>query len=878
MTWDRDRYLADVLEPARRAGNVPPPDLYARYGLSRDLRDQAVFTGQIADVVAFWRELRTRRTYARLAEMLIAAHAELERSGRLTLRSFAERHADARRGQLERLTRLAEAEAGAATHVGPATAQRISGALDGAVSEADIIGALGRAGVRVVGEFPKLPRVPHPKQADLVRYVTQLGVRLSAAVVFGDAVGRGFGILDGFRLADGQVLGETEIAAAGSRIAELSHADPAKAPSENVLAILRAAERKPGDLDALLLSEIVEPLRALARSGFLQRAVATQAQELGLAEDEAGLIAAAILAPDTLDGLRQRIEQELTAGRLRSAQRLAADLPADDPLRERAAAVAADVSALVRRADAERGLGRDEQVAALLAEAIGMARDDAALPERLAAIAPPPPAEASARVDGNHVLITWKPSPASAGPVQYRVMRGTDRAPASPSEGRAAVTRTERTDVTDGEAPAGTELFYSVFAARGGDAWSPPAGAPPVIFIPEVADVSVSVSDASVGASWRPHPGADAVRVVRRQDRPPRGPDDGTAVEASLTGFTDTGLRTGTEYHYQIVTSYRGADGGHRHSAGVVIQAVPEPALRPVDVLDVTGPGDSTTVFVAGWTPPPYGRVRLVLSDLPLPWPAGTCLGPADTAGLAEIPGIPHHGTDGRDVLELRPPTGKHYVTALTLGRNAAVVGSNAEVWLAVPVRGLSAHRMHDEVRLGWIWPDHATDAMVRWPGGEHGCSRRSYEDEGGVVVRIGAAQTTVEVRAIYPRRGGPLISPGVKAQVPARGVAVSYRIRHTSWRPRQRTFELATEEATRLPTLVVVRTTSRYAPDDPHQGETIKRVEPQDISPGQPVTFTVETGKGPAWVACFVDPDTPAAPARGILLFPPPGEEMRIR
>ena len=877
MTWDRDRYLADVLEPARRAGNVPPPDLYVRYGLPRDLRDQAVFAGQIADVVVFWRELRTKRTYARLAEMLIAAHAELERNGRLTPQSFAERHADARRGQLGRLTRLAEAEAGAATHVGPATVRRLYGALDGAVSEADISAALGRAGVRVVGEFPKLPRVPHPKQADLARYVTQLGARVSAAVVFGDAVGRGFAILDGFRLADGRVLEETAIAEAGHRIAQLSHADPAKAPSDNVLAILRAAARKPGDLDALLLSEIVEPLRALARTGFKQRAVATLAQELGLAEEEAGLIAAAILAPDTLDAVRQQAEQELTAGRLRSAQRLAADLPADDPVRERAAAVAAEVSALVRRADAERGLGRDEQAATLLAEAIGMARDDDALAERLAAIPPPPPADASARMDGDHVLITWKPSPA-AGPVQYRVVRGTDRAPASPSEGRTAVTRTERTDATDGEAPAGTELCYSVFAARGGDAWSPPARTPPVIFTPEVAGVSVSVSDASIGVSWRPHPGADTVRVVRREDRPPRGPDDGTAVEASLTGFTDTGLRTGAEYHYQIVTSYRGADGEHRHSAGVVIRAVPEPALRPVDVLDVTGPGDAATVFVAGWTPPPYGRVRLVLSDAPLPWPAGTCLTPADVAGLAEIPGIPQHGTDGRDVLELRPPTGKHYVTALTLGRNAAVVGSNAEVWLAEPVRGLSADRMHDQVRLAWIWPDHATDAVVRWPGGEHCCSRRHYEDEGGPVVTIGAAQTTVEVRAIYPRRGGQLISPRVKTQVPARGVAVSYRIRHTSWRPRQRSFELVTEEATRLPALVVVRTTSRYAPDDPHEGETIKRVEPQDISPGQPVTFTVETGKGPGWVACFADPDAPAAPGRGILLFPPPEEEMRVR
>ena len=102
-------------------------------------------------------------------------------------------------------------------------------------------------------------------------------------MVFGDAASRGFRILGGFRLADGRGLGEAEIAAARNRWQALPYADPAMTPSENVLAILRAAARVPGELDTLLLSEIVERLRPLARSGFVQRAIATQAHELGLA-------------------------------------------------------------------------------------------------------------------------------------------------------------------------------------------------------------------------------------------------------------------------------------------------------------------------------------------------------------------------------------------------------------------------------------------------------------------------------------------------------------------------------------------------------------------------------------------------------------------
>ena len=74
------------------------------------------------------------------------------------------------------------------------------------------------------------------------------------------------------------------------------------------------------------------------------------------------------------------------------------------------------------------------------------------------------------------------------------------------------------------------------------------------------------------------------------------------------------------------------------------------------------------------------------------------------------------------------------------------------------------------------------------------------------------------------------------------------------------------------------MRTTGRYAPDDPAEGQAIGHVEPQDITPGQPVTVQVEVTKGPAWVACFVDPEGAEAEAGRILLFPPPAEEMKVR
>jgi hypothetical protein len=883
VRWDPEQYRLEVLEPARRAGNVPPADLYVRYGLPGDIPDGKAFSGQIAEVVAYWQSLKSRRTYARLAETLLKAHADLERGGRLSRAKFAESQAHAHREQTERLSRLASAEAGAATHVGPVTVARLQGALGGSVSEAEVRKELRKAGVRVVGEFPELPARPHPKLADLVQQVQLLGLRLSTEVVFGDAVFSGFRVLNGFRLADGRSLDDRAITGARHRVDALPHSDPAKTSSENVLAILRTVGRNPAELKTLLLTEITERLWPFAESGFVQRAIAAQARDLGLDEDEAGLIAAAMLARNTAGAVRQQVEEELAASRLRSAQRLAAALPADDPLRQRVADRDAEVAALARRADEELAHGRGEQAARLLHEAAVLAGDDARLPERLAALPPPPPGKAAARVDGDHVLITWQASPALAGRVHYLVMRNNDRAPASPAEGTAVATRTERQDIADAQAPPGTALFYSVFATRdgvsGGHAWSPPAVTPSVIFTPEVTGLTVEASETAVAFSWRVHAGTETIIARRAQDHPPAGPDDGTAVQASLAGLTDRGLHCGTEYFYRIMASYRTQAGQRRLSAGVVVPVVPEPAPEPVTSLHVRLPANGSAGVVAAWAPVRHGQVRLARTGKPPRWPVGTRLTPDEAALLGQVSGLPRRGADGLDLLELRLPPGLHYLTALTAGGRTVVVGDSAEIALAEPVRDLSALRMQDAVRLSWIWPDDATDAVVSWAGGELRCSRRVYEDEGGVTVGVGAAETLIEVRAVYSHPGGELTAPAAQASVPGRGVTLNYRIHRVSrMHPRQRVVEIATEQPTRLPALVVVRATGPYAPDDPAEGEAVARIESQSIEPGQPVRVTVELPKGSGWLACFVDPSSARSDARGVLLFPPAAEEMRIR
>jgi hypothetical protein len=879
VAWDRARYRSDVLDPARRAGNVPPADLYVRYGLAPGRTDATAFSEQVREVVGYWRELKSSRTLARLAENLLAAHAELERAGQLTPQGFAERLAQGRRENIGRLNRLAETEAGAATYVGPTTVARLRDTVGGGVSDAEVTEALRRAGVKVVRQFPALPATPHPKQGDLDKQLTALNRWLSAEVVFGDAVARGFRVLDGFTLADGRILDDRAISQARTRVQARPFSDPGRVPSENVLALLGSAARQPGDLNTLLLAEVTERLRKFARSGFVQKGIASQAAELGLEYEEAGLLAAAIMAPDTRDQLRQQVTNKLSAGELRQARRLGGELPPGDPLLDRIAGQETEVATLIRRADRELARDQSEVAAQLLAEALAIARDDTDLSGRLAALPPPSPHAPVIQLNGNHVSLAWEPGPALAGQIHYRVMRGEGLVSRSPGEGTPVVTRTVQCFVTDLEAPPGAELFYSIFAGRGGQAWSPPAVTPPVRFTPDVTDLVLEADATSVTASWQVHPAAEGVEVTRRLARPPTGPQDGTAVPALPSGFTDAGLRTGAEYYYRITVRYRSPDGQHRHSAGLVTRAVPEPVPQAVTDLEASASGDQDPVIVARWTPPDHGQVRLALFGQPPPWPAGTALRPGEAAGLHAVPGVTRTDPDGRHSQRLRPPPGRQYLVAVTVGRNAAVAGHAVEVRLAEPVRDLCAVRLHDEVRLSWIWPDDAIDALVLWAGREQSCSRRSYRDDGGMMIAVGPGETAVEVRARFQQPGGLLAAPGIIEHVPGRPVAVSYRIHRTGrLHPRRRLIELSAERAADLPALVVVESDGAYAPDHPDQGEPVQRIKPQPITPDHPVTIEAEATHRPVWLACFADPVVSGEQPQQVLLFPPPAEEMRVR
>ena len=475
MTWDRLEYRERVLEPARKAGNILPADLRERYGFHL-VGPHAEFGAHIDAVTGYWKTLEQDRRYGTLARKLMADHKKfLDEGGQLTSRRFADLGEQARRRAQSDLERLARAEAQIATHAGPGTVARMIAMLAEQgrhVSEAGVRKALAGAGVAVVEKITPLPEAAHPKYPDLAAYVQELDCRLSAEIVFGKAVARGFRVLGGFRLEDGTRLDDAALAIAQGEADKRPYSDADTASVQRALAVMREMARAPGALDSVVLWEIVSKLRKLADLRLPQRTIALGATELGLAEDEAGILAVCVLDQGALDTRGSQINDALAAGRLRTAQELASTLPDTDDARRRVAAAAARVDAIVARADAALAVGRTEDCASLLAEATVLASDDEGLAGRLRDLPPPAPPAATAVVSGHAVIVRWEPSPARAGRLRYLVRRGEGRAPASPGNGDAVEAPPDGQQAIDTEAPPGSVLRYAVFASRGGATWS----------------------------------------------------------------------------------------------------------------------------------------------------------------------------------------------------------------------------------------------------------------------------------------------------------------------------------------------------------------------------------------------------------------------
>lgn len=829
MPFDEQRYVREVLEPARAAGNLPPDDLRVRYALPDPLSARDV-AESVKRVRTCWRKARGQLRFRRLVDRLEGDHLRLaplfERAAagdlaplRTELTAAVDK-AGRRRAELR--DRVLDA-AGELRMLSPADLREIGG------EAADLARA---AGIEIREPDPLPGSPPYAGYARARDALDALGLRHLREFLTGES-------------AAGRVLGEIpDLRPASRDVGEQWSLRPHDGNRTNADTVLVAVRQVGGRLDQLVRYDIVARLRERHQQRASEGALLRFAtDDLGVDPDDARRLVFAVRRErGPAGGLAARLRDLIDSGEVQAAAELAA-LAGPDGLAGDAQVLAAEArrrvtAATALRQEAASLLLSDPDGAWLrLADALRLVGDLPGAAELQAGLAPAAPGRAEAIVEGAEVVLSWPPSASKVGEIGYVVVRCLGRIPRHPGDGERLPAAGAH--ARDPAPPLNAPVYYAVFTVRGSAA-SAPAVAGPVLVRPEPGDVTLSAADGVVAGRWSCPP--EAVRVVVTRD--------GDPVPAARTGFRDETVRNGTTYHYRIAAVYLGTEGRETVTPGV--HAAATPAARP-DAVDAFGvEHDPAGDLIVTYDPPAHGEVEFVAMSAPPPWPSGTTLPLEEVRRAGRIlRAVPAPGG-------VRVHTGPGVLLAVSVSGDLATVGAYREHVSLAPPRELIAERRGEVIMLGFDWPPDVTEVEVGWRCGP-GETRRlpvgraGYDAHGGVRLAAPAGETvTIEVAAAATAYGRRVTGTPVSTVVPGR-TAVSYELR----RPRLRgplTVTLSAPAPVRLRRLALVARPGPM-PQRSGDGETVTAWEDVEV----PTRLEVPMPRlpRPFWLRCFAEDDT---------------------
>jgi len=577
------------------------------------------------------------------------------------------------------------------------------------------------------------------------------------------------------------------------------------------------------ELVAALRHELLSGLAAHASYGYAEVAAATEdaserLRTLGLPADASSVAYAAwcrhlASATSTEPAWHADYRAAIRDLRLRQALAVLDGNPGlTDEWRERRADLAAQLTAL----DAEIARCKALESTDIEAAVAGYLRIRESLAEREIETAiercrPAEPGWATAAANGGRVVVSWRPSTATAGRIGYRVTR----------DGVVVCEETGGLEAIDEDPPGGAPLTYQIHTLRDGNLSARAARTETIMVLREVLELDLRGEPDGISGRWRLPAGGSGAEVSR-DGRPLR--------DVRSSTFVDRDVRAGRSYDYVVRVTYRLADGTTARSDGVHASARCQEIPRPVTDLAAELDGDEVT---ARWTPPPSGDVEVLV------------LGPGADPPDQEVVGVKKALSYG-SVLRAVGPAGagrlrgrleagnkrQNLVPVTVLGELAAIGPPCAVDVRHGSVRSLRLSRRGTTVQLTWEWPPAATTARVVWrtsvkPAGPTDpdasaldVTRVTY-DSSGVSLPVPAGDHWFGVCTVLSdgatRSFGPLVW---KRETTSANV--NYAIeRSRFWRPSRRVLVVRSQPGRELPAIVLTAKTS-VRPLDADDGEQL--------------------------------------------------------
>jgi hypothetical protein len=844
MEFDEERYLREVLEPARAAGNQPPDDVRIRYQLTEPLTARDV-ESQVKQVRMCWRKARGQLRFRRLIDRLEGDHRRyaplFERAAAGDLSPLRTEIKGTSARTEHRRSELAARLLDAAGEIRMLSPRDISGIVKTPIVSNDSVPLKGDGGDEAHGiavsagieirEPDQLPAGPpyagYPRAREAL---DALGHRHLLEFLYGTTQ-----IMRVFGPAPHNI--RPAIARAGADWARRPH-DGNKTNAETVLVTLKQAD----DLAALIRWDIIARLRERHRQRASERALLQFATtELSVDGQDARRLIFAIRGEGApAGGLAPRLRELIDSGSVHAAAELAATATEDELAGD--ARMLADEArrrvntATVLREEAVALATTDPDAAWLrMADALALVADLPGATEVQSGLAPLPVPHLNAAVDGATVSLSWPPSLSRVGEIAYRLVRRVGRPPRHAADGDPIA------DPVDAGPPINTPIYYAVIAFRDrGVAAATVTG--PVYVRPEPAGVTLSAGDGEVAGRWRTP--AEAARILLTRD--------GIPVAAERGGFRDHSVRNGTTYRYRVAAIYIDELGQEKSTAGVHAAATPAAKPDPVPGFEVEH--DPSGRLIVTFDEPAHGEVEMIALTGPPSIPYGTTVPLARARRLGRVLSL----TPAPHGVMIRASPG--VLLAVSVSGDVATIGAHREhVNLAAPGE-LIAQRHGSMIFLGFDWPPGVSEVEVTWRAGRQvperlRAGRAGYDAQGGL--RLPAPRdedVEIEVAAAATVNGRSVTGVPATTNVPGRAT-VAYELRRSRLGGTLG-ITLTAEREVNLGHLVLVAR-SDVLPQHSDDGRTLAGWNGLTVTPGTPLRLDAPRpprSRRTWWLRCFAD------------------------
>ncbi len=357
----------------------------------------------------------------------------------------------------------------------------------------------------------------------------------------------------------------------------------------------------------------------------------------------------------------------------------------------------------VKTAKVLEAQGKIDEAVEEYRQALLICHDSPKAGQGLQNIPPLPPSQLHIEESNNEVILRWQASKTTH--IQYVILRSERTPPQKPNQSTSRpIATVVTTEYHDSLSVIGVPVYYAVYAEREGVYSQQGVVSSGILRTADVSNLKARSGNAQVILSWTPPPNVTQIEVRRRESKMPQVSANVVHQAApNAKEWADTHVTNNVRYTYTVYCKFLDSDGKSKLSSGARIEALPEPALNPIDDLTINrDSGDSALGHLQlRWTPPARGNMLIVKSTTRFDWKTGDSVLREELNKYQVLtPSVPDRCFD-----TIAP--GATYYTAVVASNSLAYIGNQVEYVTTYEIQNLRhvIDETSQRIRLYWDWP-----------------------------------------------------------------------------------------------------------------------------------------------------------------------------